>query len=82
VVVGVSKARPHRVTGTRWTQDDEERIQDAARATQPPLTAHSASVAIDGESVVFIAVDPVSDGWVHTSDGRLLVRAGPPIERW
>jgi ATP-dependent DNA helicase RecG len=77
VLVGVSKERPHRVTGTRWSQHDEERVQEAARATQPPLTVRSASIEVGGDSVVLIQIEPVGEGWVHTSDGRLLVRAGP-----
>lgn len=63
--------------GARWSQDDEERVQEAARATQPPLTVHCAPTEVAGEHVAFVQVEPVSQGWVHTSDGRLLVRAGP-----
>jgi len=32
---------------------------------------------VDGHKVARIRVDRVSQGWVQTSDGRLLVRAGP-----
>lgn len=77
VIVGVSATRPHGVIGARWDQADEERIQEAARATQPPLIVRSAFAQVDGQIVAFIQVEPVSEGWVHTSDGRLLVRAGP-----
>jgi ATP-dependent DNA helicase RecG len=76
-VVGVSKARPHGLLGLRWSQEGEERVQEAARATQPPLHVRVAPVVVEGAGVVFLQVDPVQEGWVHTSDGRLLVRAGP-----
>ncbi len=77
VAVGVSKARPHRVIGTHWSQADEERVQEAARATQPPLTISTTTAEVDGQTVALLKVEPVTEGWVHTSDGRLLVRAGP-----
>lgn len=76
-MVGVSKARPHRVLGARWSQDDEERLQEAARATQPPLIVETATAEVDGQIVAFVGIEPVSQAWVQTSDGRLLVRAGP-----
>jgi ATP-dependent DNA helicase RecG len=77
VVVGVSKTRPHHVIGTRWSQDDEERVQEAARATQPPLSVTTRTTQVEGRVVAVVAVEPLADGWVQTSDGRLLVRAGP-----
>lgn len=76
-VIGVSKTRPHHIIGTSWSQEDEERVQEAARAAQPPLDIRSRAVEVDGKLVAFLQVDPVGEGWVHTSDGRLLVRAGP-----
>lgn len=77
IVVGISKTRPHDIIGTRWSQSDEERVQEAARATQPPLTVVTGTAEVDEQLVAYIAIEPVTEGWVHTSDGRLLVRAGP-----
>jgi ATP-dependent DNA helicase RecG len=77
VLVGITKSRPHAVLGTTWTQENEERVQETARSTQPPLDIRTAAVDVDGLLVVFLQVEPVDEGWVHTSDGRLLVRAGP-----
>jgi ATP-dependent DNA helicase RecG len=76
-VVGVSKGRPHGVLGVRWSQEGEERVQEAARATQPPLQVRVAPIRVGDAHVVFLQVDPIDEGWVQTSDGRLLVRAGP-----
>jgi ATP-dependent DNA helicase RecG len=77
MVIGVSNRRPYRIVGTRWNQEDEERLQEAARATQPPLAVASHALRVEGHVVVFIQVEPLGQGWTHTSDGRLLVRAGP-----
>ncbi len=77
VVLGVSGDRPHRLLGLNWTQDQEERVQDALRHTQPPLTASVTTSAINGKTVTFVQVERPETGWVHTSNGRLLIRAGP-----
>lgn len=82
VVVGVAEGRPRRVTGTGWTQQDAERVQEAARIAQPPLVVAPQPLLVvgppdEGRLVVVLRVEPVERGWVHTSDGRLLVRAGP-----
>jgi ATP-dependent DNA helicase RecG len=76
-VIGVSKNRPYRILGTSWSQEDEERVQEAARGTQPPLSVSTAAIQVEDRQVVLLQVEPVGHGWVHTSDGRLLVRAGP-----
>src|SRR5581483_8829809 len=60
-----------------WSQAHEEQVQEAARATQPPMSPRTSTLVVDGRTVVFIEISPVEGGWVHTSDGRLLVRAGP-----
>jgi predicted HTH transcriptional regulator len=54
-----------------------EQIQEAARSTQPPLQVEVVRQRIDGQDVACIQVGPMTRGWVQTSDGRLLVRAGP-----
>jgi ATP-dependent DNA helicase RecG len=77
VVLGVSSGRPHKVIGVNWAQDHEERVQDALRSTQPPLAATVAKSAVDGKTVVFVQVERPEAGWIHTSNGRLLIRAGP-----
>jgi len=77
VVVGVSKRRPHAVIGTPWDQESEERVQEAVRATQPPLDIDVHRSSVDGRRVVILSVSANHEGWVQTSDGRVLVRSGP-----
>jgi ATP-dependent DNA helicase RecG len=77
VVVGVSNRRPHVVVGTAWNQDAEERVQEAVRATQPPLSIEVHPLLVAEERVVILRVLAVPHGWVQTSDGRVLVRSGP-----
>lgn len=77
VVVGVSKRRPHAVLGTRWDQESEERVQEAVRATQPPLNIEVSTSSVEGVRVAILRVPPAQHGWVQTSDGRVLVRSGP-----
>ncbi len=77
VVIGVSETRPSRLIGVEWSQEHEETVQEALRATQPPLTADVATSRVNGKTVAFIQVERPQQGWVHTSNGRLLIRAGP-----
>jgi ATP-dependent DNA helicase RecG len=77
VIVGISDRRPRQVVGVAWSQDLAEQIQEAARSTQPPLRVEVGQRAVGGREVAFVSVPPVEHGWVQTSDGRLLVRAGP-----
>jgi ATP-dependent DNA helicase RecG len=77
VVVGVSDRRPREVVGIAWSQDLAEQIQDAASSTQPPLRVGVDHRVVGGRDVAFVKVSSVERGWVQTSDGRLLVRAGP-----
>jgi Predicted transcriptional regulator containing an HTH domain and an uncharacterized domain shared with the mammalian protein Schlafen len=76
-IVGISKSRPHRIIGVAWSQEADERVQETARATQPPLSIDVTTVQVDGRRVALLQVEPIAQGWTHTSDGRLLVRAGP-----
>lgn len=75
VAVGVTKTS--RIVGISWNQEAEERIQEVARITQPPIAIEASCVDIDGRTVAILEVAPLEHGWVHTSDGRLIVRAGP-----
>ena len=77
VIVGVSDRRPRQVVGVAWSQDLAEQIQDTASSTQPPLRVGVDHRVVGGRDVVFVEVPSVERGWVQTSDGRLLVRAGP-----
>lgn len=77
VVVGVSDRRPRQVVGVRWSQDLAEQVQEAARSTQPPLRVEVSRGVVAGREVAFVDVSPVERGWIQTSDGRLLIRAGP-----
>jgi predicted HTH transcriptional regulator len=77
VVVGVSDRPPRQILGVTWSQDLVEQVQEAARSTQPPLQVDVERRRVDGHDVAFVHVEPLTRGWVQTSDGRLLVRAGP-----
>jgi ATP-dependent DNA helicase RecG len=77
ILVGVGKGRPRRIVGTSWGEQEAERVQEAARATQPPSSVTTEVMDVDGRLVVVVQVDPVDSGWLQTSDGRVLVRAGP-----
>lgn len=77
IVVGVSERLPRRVVGVDWGQAQEEQVQEAARSTQPPTSPRTTTLDVEGRIVAIIEVPAVERGWVHTSDGRLLVRAGP-----
>jgi len=77
VVVGVSDRRPRQIVGVVWSQDFAEQIQEAARSTQPPLRVEVGHRLVGDLEVAFAEVPSVERGWVQTSDGRLLVRAGP-----
>ena len=77
ILVGISDRRPRQILGIDWSQDLVEQIQEAARSTQPPLQVEVERRRIDGHDVACIQVGPMARGWVQTSDGRLLVRAGP-----
>lgn len=75
VAVGVTKT--NRVVGISWDQEAEERIQEVARITQPPVGLEVSCVDVDGRTVAILEIAPIEQGWVQTSDGRLMVRAGP-----
>lgn len=77
IVVGVSGRRPHKLLGAEFSQDHVERVHEAARATQPPLAVEVERLDVDGSVVGWVSVSPLPTGWAQTSDGRLLVRAGP-----
>lgn len=77
VAIGISKTQPHRVIGTDWSQEHEEKVQEMARATQPPIHLDVSTSWVDGHQVAFLQIEPVEQGWIQTSDGRLLIRSGP-----
>jgi ATP-dependent DNA helicase RecG len=77
VAIGISSTLPYRVIGTDWTQRHEERVQESARATQPPMRVEVSTSRVGQRTVAFIQVEGLDRGWVHTSDGRVLVRSGP-----
>jgi ATP-dependent DNA helicase RecG len=77
IFVGIGDRRPRQIFGVTWTQDLIEQIHEAARLTQPPLQVEVERWTVDDRDVAFIKVGTLERGWVQTSDGRLLVRAGP-----
>jgi ATP-dependent DNA helicase RecG len=77
IVVGISDRRPRQILGVAWSQDLVEQVQEAARSTQPPLRIEVERRRVDGHDLACIQVSSLTRGWVQTSDGRLLVRAGP-----
>lgn len=77
IFVGISDRRPRQILGVVWTQELIEQVQEAARSTQPPLQVEVERWKVDGRDIASIQVRMLARGWVQTSDGRLLVRAGP-----
>lgn len=77
IIVGISDRRPRQILGVTWSQDLVEQVQEAARSTQPPLQIEVERHRVDGHDLACIQVSSLTRGWVQTSDGRLLVRAGP-----
>jgi ATP-dependent DNA helicase RecG len=77
IFVGISDRPPRQILGVTWTLDLLEQVQEAARSTQPPLQVEVERWKIDGHDIASIQVRTLARGWVQTSDGRLLVRAGP-----
>jgi ATP-dependent DNA helicase RecG len=77
IFVGISDRRPRQILGVQWTQDLVEQVQEAARSTQPPLPVEVEPWRVDDRDIASIQVRALARGWVQTSDGRLLVRAGP-----
>jgi ATP-dependent DNA helicase RecG len=77
IFVGIGDRRPRQIFGVAWTQGLVEQVQEAARSTQPPLQVEVERWSVDGRDLAAIQVRPLARGWVQTSDGRLLVRAGP-----
>ena len=77
IFVGISDRRPRQILGVAWGQDLVEQVQEAARSTQPPLQVEVERWLVDDRDVASIQVRTLTRGWVQTSDGRLLVRAGP-----
>ena len=75
--IAVGVASSSRIVGVSWNQGLEERIQEVARITQPPVAIEASWVDVDGRTVAILEVAPLEHGWVQTSDGRLIVRAGP-----
>jgi ATP-dependent DNA helicase RecG len=76
IYVGIQNA-PRRVVGISWGEAEEERVQEVARMTHPPIGLSTTVLAVAGLQVGKIRVEGAPSGWVQTSDGRLLVRAGP-----
>ncbi len=77
VAVGVTETLPRRIVGTRWDQEAAERVQESARITHPPLSVSPHLLDVGGRTVALLRVEPLERGWAQTSDGRLIVRAGP-----
>ncbi|MGI8810545.1 MAG: ATP-binding protein [Acidimicrobiales bacterium] len=77
IVVGVTEDRPRKLLGVSPGQTFEERVQELARATHPPVALRLEWLRVDGTWLAAIQVGPVATGYVQTSDGRVIVRAGP-----
>ena len=77
VVLGVTDRVPREAIGLSWDEKAEERVQEVSRMTRPSVPLSPRPVIVDGRTLVVIDVSPIDIGWVHTSDGRVLVRAGP-----
>lgn len=77
IVIGVTDRRPRAVRGVPERQHTLERIEEAARAPHPPLTVKTSWVVVGPAEICVVDVPPVQRGFVQTSSGRVLVRAGP-----
>lgn len=79
IVVGVTEDRPRQLVGVAQGpgQELEERVQELARATHPPVALRTEWLRADGVWLAVVHVAPAAHGFVQTSDGRVLVRAGP-----
>lgn len=77
IVIGVSDRRPRELHGVEDGQGIHERIEEAARAPHPPLAVSTRLVRVDDTMICIVDVPPVARGFVQTSSGRVLVRAGP-----
>lgn len=77
IVCGVDGARPRRIVGIARRQEQAEKVAAAARETQSPIHPSVETIEVDGHTVALIPIGPLERGWVQTSDGRPLVRAGP-----
>lgn len=77
IVIGVSDQRPRVLHGIADGQETLERVEEAARAPHPPLTVHHRLMTVGPTTVCVVDVPPVPRGFVQTSSGRVLVRAGP-----
>lgn len=69
----VTETKPRRIMGVEWGQEAEERVQEVARITHPPLTISSSCVDVAGKTVALLGIESLDRG----CDGRLIVRAGP-----
>lgn len=77
IVIGVSDQRPRVLHDVPDGQETLERIEEAARAPHPPLAVRHRLVRVGPATVCIVDVPPVRRGFVQTSSGRVLVRAGP-----
>jgi ATP-dependent DNA helicase RecG len=77
IIVGVTERRPRQLVGIEPGQAFEERVQETARQTIPPLPIETEYVDVEGLTLALLRVRPLDQGWAHTSDGRLMIRAGP-----
>ncbi len=77
MVVGVGDKQPRKLAGVERGQDFEERVQEVARTVQPPVALGVQWCRHEGKDLALVEVPAIKNGFVQTSDGRLLVRAGP-----
>ncbi len=77
ILIGVRGGPPPTIIGVTWDQALEERIQEVARITHPHVELVPQRIQVGDLVVAMIEVAAVERGWVQTSDGRLIVRAGP-----
>lgn len=77
IVIGVTDQRPRALRGVDHRQETLERIEEAARASYPPLSVTSRLVVVGTTTICIVDVPAVRHGFLQTSSGRVLVRAGP-----
>ena len=77
VVCGVDERRPRSVVGIDWSRSNPSGARRPPGPRNRPFNLLSRLIDVDGRTVALIEVEAVERGWVQTSDGRLLARAGP-----
>jgi ATP-dependent DNA helicase RecG len=77
VIVGIAPRGSERIIGVESIRDFEERINDRASSSYPPLRVETHYSSVRGLKIAFLRVAPLGEReWAQTSDGCVLERMG------